>query len=190
MDSSIKNIIKTIGVIIAIGLIAWIVWFFLLPKKVEIPAISGKKDVPIITANQPQRQTKLVRKKQEQQYSTEDAAKLVARSFIERWYSYSSDNQGLNFKLLKESATAQMRNVLEEKIIALKSSQGFMSSLGEVVSLQIEMSDNETASTIAIVRLTEESASGKTESYKKITVLLKKIEGKWLADAIQEGEVF
>ena len=161
--------------IVLLGIIGWAIWFFLLPKKVDVPIVSGKKETPIITANQLQKQTRLTRKKKEQQYASEDTAKLMARSFIERWYSYSTDNQGLNFELLKESATEQMKNTIGEKIFALKTSQGFMSSLGEVMSLQIEMNDAETASTMAIVRITEESARGKIESYKKITVLLKKI---------------
>ena len=118
--------------------------------------------------------------------TTEEREKLfikqLARTFVERFETSSSQNDNRNIVDATELATEKMSQYIESK--ATPQSSTYTGLTTNVISMDIlEFSPTDATVKIGAQVITENS-SGSLTSYKNGSVVLKKIEGNWKVDGL------
>jgi hypothetical protein len=109
----------------------------------------------------------------------------MAKIFIERYGSYSTDNPGQNLKDLESLCTPDLWKVLENRIANMKSGAEFIGVITRAFSASLTSFENNKA-TVAIIAAREENQNGIIKNYnQEAEIFLLKINDSWLVDNVK-----
>ncbi|HNU96499.1 MAG TPA: hypothetical protein PKH95_03755 [Candidatus Magasanikbacteria bacterium] len=109
----------------------------------------------------------------------------MAKVFIERYGSYSTDNPGQNLKDLEVLCTPDLWKVLENRIVNMKTENEFLGMITRAFSVSLVSFENDKA-TVSIITAREENKNGLIKNYnQEVEVFLLKINDNWLVDNVK-----
>lgn len=113
-----------------------------------------------------------------------NSVKQLAKIFVERFNTYSSDNNGQNIREVQNIVTSAMWKRLSGRLGA-KSTGPFVGSTTDVLSLELSSWDPPSATVTLRTRQALEEKGTKTTSYKTIAVKLTKVNSAWLVTSYE-----
>jgi hypothetical protein len=113
-----------------------------------------------------------------------NAAKQLAKIFVERFNTYSSDNAYQNIRDVQALVTNSFWKTLSARLSLPPASVGtFVGATTEVIVANVGVFNTSTASVAIKTRRTTTQNNGTTVSYQDIIVSLTKSNGAWLVDS-------
>ena len=116
-----------------------------------------------------------------------NAAKQTARIFIERYGSYSTDNNQQNIKEIKDLVTVSLWQELSKRI-GTKSSGDFLGVTTKVIAVRMDSWDT-TAAKFSLSTMRKETKNNKHSNVQQdATVSVEKSNGNWVVSKFEWGK--
>lgn len=109
----------------------------------------------------------------------DESIKQLAKVFLERFNTYSTDNSYQNVRDVKSLVTSEYWKKISANINNNSPAQEFTAVTTKVVSIEDLVKDSEKASVVLKTQKSTEKSSGNTISYSEFTVSLQKTGGTW-----------
>lgn len=117
-----------------------------------------------------------------------NAAKQMAKIFMERYGSYSTDNAYANIDSVKNLVTSNLWNQLSSQVKANQTTANFVGVTSKAIVSEIDDWDNDGAK-IAVGVSRQEKRNGQiTTSFSNYSVEMKKVNDSWLVDSFTKTE--
>lgn len=113
----------------------------------------------------------------------QNAVRQLAKTFAERYNSFSTDNNYQNIRDVEELVTSVLWKKISARLDTPQASGAFSSATTEVLSATLADWKTDQATITLKVRKTSVQGSIKTEQYQTISVVMVKQNGQWLADS-------
>ncbi len=191
MENKVRNLIIILVVLLVVIGVVWV----MMRRSAKQPSVTDVKQItPTSTTEAVERETiqenlaKKIEGKSEAEISDQAAILKVARYFVERYGSFSSQARWQNLEDLREVVTDKLWQDFEDLLNKDVSSSEYYSLSTKVLSLDVLSLTSDRAEVVASTQRREAKGGEENISYQKMKVNLVKIGGKWLVDDVSKQD--